>query len=194
MLGRDRVPEITLAGGLDRGAFPVAFDEQEADGLELHRPYRVGGPRPAQPCGVHLVDEGLLRGQEHPLRETAFMDHRDQVGAGAQFAAQTPGDGDDPGHRGPSGRPDGAHFLDGALHQGVEQRLAIADMPVDRGDRSAQLGGQLAHGEGFRAVLPHQGGSGLQNLFAGQRRSRHSAPSPPNSVTCTSIYPSFAPV
>ena len=77
-------------GHCDRGTFAVAFDQHEADDLELEGPHRVGGPRPAQPRGVQLMDQRLLGGQEHPLRETAFMHHRDQMRPVAQFAAQPP--------------------------------------------------------------------------------------------------------
>ena len=145
--------------------------------MELHRPYDPGGAGPAQARGVHLAHEGLLRGQEHPLGQAAFVDHRDEVRVVAQLPAQGAGDGGDALLRCGAAGADLAEVGDGALDEGVEQRLAVADVPVDRGDGGAELGGELAHRQGLRALLFHQLRGGGEDLF-------------PVEIVCACLYPS----
>lgn len=85
------VPERLLAGRLDGGPLAVAFHQDEADDLELHGPDDLRRPRPAQPGRVHLLGQNPLRGQEDPLREAPFVDHRHQVRAVAQFMVRASG-------------------------------------------------------------------------------------------------------
>ena len=149
-----RVPQLAPRRGLRRASARGCARPAGSRRPGTAPPVPRRRPGAAQSRGVHLVDEGLLRGQEHPLGQAAFVDHRDQVRAVAQLAAQGPGHGDDARRPGcaPAGRISPIS-CDGALDEGVEQRLAVADVPVDGGDGGAQLGGELAHGQGGRAVL-----------------------------------------
>ncbi len=169
MFGSPGAPQFFFAGALHGGAFAVALDQDVADDVDLYRAYGVGCAGAAQPGGVHLVDQDLLGGQEHALGEAAFVDHRDEVRVVAQLAAQGARDGDDAPVGGAAGGVDGAEVGEGAVDEGVEERFAVADVPVDRGDGGAELGGELAHRQGLRAVLLDERRGGGEDLLPVER-------------------------
>ncbi|WP_425471153.1 hypothetical protein [Streptomyces roseicoloratus] len=117
----------------------MALDEDVADDLEPDRADRLGGPGAAQSGRVGLVDQGALGGQEHVLRQAAFMDHRDQARALAPRAARQDGHRGVPLGRARAARPEGAEVGDRVRDERVERRLAVADVPADGFDLDLDL-------------------------------------------------------
>jgi hypothetical protein len=64
---------------------------------------------------------------------------------------------------------EGLHARQQAIDKAVENGVAIADMPVDRGDSHAKIIGESTHGEGIDAMTFDDAASGEQHIIGSNR-------------------------
>lgn len=137
--------------------------------MDLQAAQRKGGLGTGDPGGGELGGHGQLHGQEHGRRAIPLVGQSDEVLTLQQGHPKLPGERCDPIPRVAASWDECLHTGEQTIDEAVEQRIAVADMPVDGCDSHAEVLGESSHREGIHAMALNDATGGAQDIIGGDR-------------------------
>ena len=137
--------------------------------MDLQTTQGEGSLSSSETCVRKFGCYGELHRKEHRWRAISFVCQADQMLALEQRHPQLSGQRRDARGWIVPLSTQGLHAGQQAIHQTIEHCVAIADMPVDRGDGHAEVFRESTHGERIDSMTFDDSASGAQHVIGCDR-------------------------